>query len=60
MGAGISDLLMVLMVVSTGMMGKAAADLATEFSATAEMSSLEESAFLGLLLFLGNRIRRSV
>lgn len=55
-----SDLLMVLMVVSTGMMGKATAALATVFSATALMSSLEESAFLGLLLFLGNRIRRSV
>lgn len=60
MGAGKSDLLISLMVLSTGTMGKAAAALGTAFSRTALSSSSEESAFLGLLLFLGNRIRRSV
>lgn len=53
-------MLMTLTVLSTGRMGKAVAALATAFSATAATSSLDESAFLGLLLFLGKRIRRSV
>jgi hypothetical protein len=59
MAAGNSDFLMALMVVSAWTMGKAAAALGTA-PETALSSSLEESPFLGLLLFLGNRIRRSL